>query len=399
MALDIVLGLQWGDEGKGKIVDRIGADYHCVARFQGGPNAGHTLYRDGRKHVLHQIPSGIFHPEVFCVVGNGVIIDPVTFCREIDQLDENDIPWRDRLWLSSRAHLILPTHRLIDRMSEEAKGDDRIGSTLRGITPAYVDKYAREGVRLGDLLAASYELRIEKALERHRTQLPEALWPNEETLAAFHAAVKRLREMAILNVEERLLDWHDQGAAILAEGAQGTLLDVDFGDYPYVTSSHTLAASACIGLGLPPQAVRRVLGVLKAYATRVGNGPFPTELLDERQEQLQRLGNEFGSTTGRPRRCGWLDLELIRRAARLNGVTHLALTKLDVIVQMPEFLVKETNGAYRSFTGWVEPPDASEPSAQAKEFVEFLSDNLGLPVSFLSVGPERDAVHCPAPWA
>lgn len=398
MALDIVLGLQWGDEGKGKIVDRISADYHCVARFQGGPNAGHTLYRHGRKHVLHQIPSGIFHPEVFCVVGNGVIIDPVTFCREIDQLEENDIPWRDRLWLSSRAHLILPTHRQIDRMSEEAKGDDRIGSTLRGITPAYVDKYAREGVRLGDLLATGYERRIEKALTRHRAQLPEALWPDEESLAAFHAAVKRLREMDILNVEERLLDWHDQGAAILAEGAQGTLLDVDFGDYPYVTSSHTLAASACIGLGLPPQAVRRVLGVLKAYATRVGNGPFPTELLDERQERLQRLGNEYGSTTGRPRRCGWLDLELIRRAVRLNGVTHLALTKLDVIVQMPEFEVKQTDGEFRRFTGWTEPANAAEPSSNAKEFVEYLSDNLRLPVSFLSIGPERDAVHCPAPW-
>ncbi len=399
MPLDVVLGLQWGDEGKGKLVDRLSAAYRCVARFQGGPNAGHTLYRNGVRHVLHQIPSGIFHEEVICVIGNGVIIDPITFYTEITALDGLGVAWRDRLWLSDKAHLILPTHRLLDRLSEDAKGEARIGSTLRGIGPAYVDKYAREGLRLGDLLAADYRHRIESGLQRHLDHLPSELHPPAEDLEAFWAACQCLSQLDIRPVEEALLDWHDAGADILAEGAQGTRLDIDFGDYPFVTSSHTLSASACLGLGLPPQAIRRVLGVFKAYATRVGNGPFPTELHGEQADRLQRLGHEFGSTTGRPRRCGWLDLPLLRQAIRLNGVTHLALTKVDVIAQLPEFQTLGVDGQWHRFGGWNPENDREQLSEPACRFVDFLRLQLGCPVAWVSVSPERDAVHSVADWA
>ena len=399
MPLDVVLGLQWGDEGKGKLVDLMGSAYRCVARFQGGPNAGHTLYRNGIKHVLHQIPSGIFHDEVICVIGNGVIIDPITFGAETAALDALGIGWRERLWLSDKAHLILPTHRVLDQLSEDAKGAARIGSTLRGIGPAYVDKYAREGLRLSDLLAPDYRARLERGLGKHMERLPAELHPESAPLEAFFAACESLRQLDIRPVEETLLDWHEAGADILAEGAQGSRLDIDFGDYPYVTSSHTLSASACLGLGLPPQSIRRVLGVFKAYATRVGNGPFPTELQGEAADRLQRLGKEFGSTTGRARRCGWLDLPLLRQAIRLNGVTHLALTKIDIIAQLPEFQVLGVDGNWHRFEGWDPTNDREQLGESAVRFVEFLASELERPVAWVSVSPERDAVHSPTAWA
>lgn len=331
--VDALLGLQWGDEGKGKIVDYLADQYQVIARFQGGPNAGHTLYIQGKKVVLHTIPSGVFHPGIMNVIGNGVVIDPVSFQQECEEIEAHGVDLKKVLLISQRAHLILPTHKALDKASELSKGINKIGSTLKGIGPTYMDKTGRNGLRVGDILQADFKSRYDALKEKHLFLLQQLNFNEDirEWEEAFFASLEPLRKYTILPVEYYIDEQIRSGRSILAEGAQGTMLDIDFGTYPFVTSSNTVTAGLCTGLGIAPKWVNKVYGISKAYCTRVGSGPFPTELLDETGERLRTNGHEFGSTTGRPRRCGWIDLVALQYACMVNGVSDLILTKADVM--------------------------------------------------------------------
>src|SRR3954466_8507643 len=333
--VDVILGLQWGDEGKGKIVDYFAANYDVIARFQGGPNAGHTLYvgKENTKIVLHQIPSGVFHQGAVNLIGNGVVLDPVTLRREADTVAKFGVDLKKNLFISERTNVILPTHRALDKASETSKGTEKIGSTLKGIGPAYMDKTGRNAIRVGDILDKSFTTNYIKLRLKHQRLLDNfhfnediSEWEDE-----FFDAIEFLRTLNIVNGEYFLNDKISQGQKILAEGAQGSMLDIDFGTFPYVTSSNTISAGVCTGLGVAPQKIREVMGVTKAYCTRVGGGPFPTELFDEQGEELRKIGSEFGATTGRPRRCGWIDLVALQYACMINGVTKMVMTKADVL--------------------------------------------------------------------
>ncbi|MFM2206041.1 MAG: hypothetical protein RL213_16 [Bacteroidota bacterium] len=416
MSVDVLLGLQWGDEGKGKIVDVLTPGYNVVARFQGGPNAGHTLEFEGIKHVLHTIPSGIFREETVNVVGNGVVIDPVTLKREIDALLKMNVPVGERLFISRKANLILPTHRLLDAASEALKGADKIGSTLRGIGPTYMDKTGRNGLRAGDIEASDFKARYEKLRKKH-LELLKAMGHTGDGLPAaeaeFFAAIDYMRTLNLVDSEHLINGFIRSHRTILAEGAQGSLLDIDFGSYPFVTSSNTVTAGACTGLGVAPRHIGKVYGIFKAYCTRVGSGPFPTELTDATGDALRKAGNEFGATTGRPRRCGWLDLPALKYAIMLNGVTDLCMTKPDVLSGFDEIKVcthYEINGerldfmpydivhtevrpCYTTLRGWqADLTGIQEESDFPKElagYIAWLEEELDLPVSIVSVGPDR----------
>lgn len=424
MKIDVLLGLQWGDEGKGKIVDVLTPQYDIIARFQGGPNAGHTLQIAGDKHVLHTIPSGIFHPEKINIIGNGVIADPYILSQELARLVAKGVDPRLNLRISKRAHLILPTHRMLDAAYETAMGAGKIGSTLKGIGPCYTDKTARYGLRFGDILAADFSEKYNKLKQRHINILASYNFNHEEQLIDkmsfseyeknWFAAVEELRSFPLIDSELYINKALAEGKTILAEGAQGSLLDVDFGSYPYVTSSNTITAGVCSGLGVPPSAIGKVFGVFKAYCTRVGSGPFPTELEDATGEQLRQNGREFGSTTGRPRRCGWLDLPALRYAIMLNGVTDLVMMKSDVMNDFETINIctgYEVNGqtvqdlTYETLSNKVKPLYISLPGwnqslsdihsysglpEKLKEYTDFIEKDAGLPVKILSLGPGRE---------
>jgi len=416
--VDVILGLQWGDEGKGKIVDYFAHNYDVVARFQGGPNAGHTLYVDGKKIVLHQIPSGIFHEEKTNIIGNGVVLDAVTLKRECENVAAFGVNYKKNLYISERTHLILPTHRAIDKASELSKGNEKIGSTLKGIGPAYMDKTGRNGLRVGNLLDKSFtteyiklRLKHQKILESFNFQEDISAWEEE-----FFEAIEFLREFKIVNGEYFINDKIQQGQRVLAEGAQGSMLDVDFGTFPFVTSSSTISAGVCTGLGIAPQKIKEVFGVSKAYCTRVGSGPFPTELNDETGELIRKTGSEFGATTGRPRRCGWIDLVALQFACMINGVTQIIMTKADILDNLDELNVctgYKVNGEeksyvpfqmnkvniepmYKSFEGWktdiTAMTDYNTLPRQMKNYIEFLNGFLKVPVKYISNGPGRDQI-------
>ena len=416
MKVDVLLGLQWGDEGKGKIVDVLTPKYDIIARFQGGPNAGHTLIFDGKKHVLHTIPSGVFRPGTKNVVGNGVVIDPVIFKREITQLLEAGVDPRPDLLISRRAHLITPTHRLLDAASEQAKGKAKIGSTLKGIGPTYMDKTGRNGLRVGDLTSGKFDERYHALRKKHLgllQQFPDFEFDLESVEAEWMEAAMELGQLQLIDTEHYLNEALDAGKRVLAEGAQGTMLDIDFGTYPFVTSSNTIAAGACNGLGVGPGRIGEVIGIFKAYCTRVGSGPFPTELLDATGEALREAGGEFGATTGRPRRCGWLDLVQLRYACRVNGVTQLAMMKADVLSGFDEIPVchsyqydgastqnlpygiepDEVTPDYKNHGGWQEDlTGATTEAALPKSLTNYIAmveKEMATPISIVSVGPDR----------
>lgn len=416
MGIDVILGLQWGDEGKGKIVDVLAKDYDMVARFQGGPNAGHTLKFDGKKFVLHTIPSGIFRENLLNLIGNGVVIDPITLEKEIENLEDAGVDYADRLLVSRKAHLILPTHRLLDAGAEAAKGKEKIGSTLRGIGPTYMDKTGRNGLRVGDITLPDFEKRYTALKNKHLELVkiyPEIDFDLEAEEKKWMDSLAKLRSLKHVDGEYYINQALKDGKKILAEGAQGSMLDIDFGTYPFVTSSNTVTAGVCIGLGVAPSTIGEVIGITKAYCTRVGAGPFPTELHGEKGEFLRKEGAEFGATTGRPRRCGWIDLPQLRYTIMLNGVTQLVITKIDVLNefdkieatthydidgkttnQLPYDLVgtplKPVN---KSFAGWkksLEGVTEYENLPQtAQDFVVALEANLETPVTMISTGPER----------
>ena len=415
--VDLLLGLQWGDEGKGKIVDVLTSNYDIIARFQGGPNAGHTLEFDGNKHVLHTIPSGIFHENAKNVVGNGVVIDPVIFAKELEKLAPYGMNLADKLLISRKAHLILPTHRLLDAASEAAKGSKKIGSTLKGIGPTYMDKTGRNGIRVGDLEFSDWKDRYRQLANKHLQMIENyhvALDFDLDSLEKeFFAAVEVLTSLPLIDSEQYFAEAQKQGKKILAEGAQGSLLDIDFGTYPFVTSSNTTAAGACTGLGIAPNKIENVIGIFKAYATRVGSGPFPTELFDADGETLGRVGNEFGATTGRPRRCGWIDLVALKYAITINGVTELNMMKADVLSGFEQIKVcthYEYNGekiahlpfdidakyvkpVYETLEGWQEDltgiKSVSELPNALNHYIEYLEKHLEVPITVVSVGPDR----------
>ena len=415
MAVDVLLGLQWGDEGKGKIVDVLTRNYHIVARFQGGPNAGHTLEFDDQKHVLHTIPSGVFHPEIANVVGNGVVIDPVIFKREVENLINHGVDVKKSLLISRKAHLILPSHCLLDAASEKAKGKDRIGSTLKGIGPTYMDKTGRNGLRVGDIELRDFKDRYRNLLRKHKQLLSHYDFEYDlaEKESQWFEAVDYLRELTLIDSEEYMNRTLREGKEILAEGAQGSLLDIDFGSYPFVTSSTTTCAGSCTGLGIAPNRIQNVYGIFKAYCTRVGSGPFPTELFDEDGQKMRDVGNEYGATTGRPRRCGWLDIPALRYAVQINGVTNLIMMKSDVLSPFEKIKIctryryqgteidhlpyavdddalepvyTELEGWQQDLTGLDNYDDAPEA---LKSYIRFIEDQVGVPVSIISVGPDR----------
>ena len=414
--VDVILGMQWGDEGKGKIVDYFAKNYDVIARFQGGPNAGHTLYVDGKKIVLHQIPSGIFHEDKVNLIGNGVVLDAITLKKECDNVAAFGVDYKKNLFISERAHLILPTHRALDKASELSKGNEKIGSTLKGIGPAYMDKTGRNGLRVGNLLDKSFttdyiklRMKHQRLLDNFNFQEDINAWEEE-----FFEAMEFLREFKIVNGEYFINEKIQKGQRVLAEGAQGSMLDVDFGTFPFVTSSNTISAGVCTGLGIAPQKIKEVFGISKAYCTRVGSGPFPTELLDETGEQLRKTGNEFGSTTGRPRRCGWIDLVALQFACMINGVTQIIMTKADILDELEELKVcngYNINGkaidyvpfqmnkvdiepVYKSFKGWQKDITAITEfdtlPAEMKTYIDYLNKFLGVPVKYISNGPGRD---------
>ncbi|HQV37399.1 MAG: adenylosuccinate synthase [Flavobacteriales bacterium] len=410
--VDVLLGAQWGDEGKGKVVDVVAPDYDVIARFQGGPNAGHTLIFDGKKHVLHTIPSGVFREGVWNLVGNGVVIDPVIFLREVKELAAAGVDVRPRLLISRRAHLILPTHRALDAASEADKGKGKIGSTLKGIGPTYMDKTGRNGLRVGDIERPDLKARYDTLVAKHQRLFSiydhHVEWRDQEK--EWLDAVQALRSFTLVDSEHWLDQQLGDGRSVLAEGAQGTLLDIDFGTYPFVTSSNTISAGACTGLGVGPSRIGTVIGIFKAYCTRVGSGPFPTELHDDVGEHIRKAGNEFGSTTGRPRRCGWLDLPALRYAVMINGITELAMMKADVLSGMGTIRVctryrvngKETDRLPFDITGDMEPHytdlpgwgelDAGRPlPPEAEAYIRFVEKATGVPVRIVSVGPDRSA--------
>lgn len=417
MAVDLLLGLQWGDEGKGKIVDVLTSKYNIIARFQGGPNAGHTLVFNGKKHVLHTIPSGIFHKDTINLVGNGVVIDPVIFNKELDKLEEQHVDYKKTLLISRKAHIILPTHRLLDAASEASKGKAKIGSTLKGIGPTYMDKTGRNGIRVGDIEMPDWKEKYRALADKHETMIDfydvDIQYDLKELENEFFKSVEVLKTLTFIDSEEYLHQAQKEGKTILAEGAQGSLLDIDFGTYPFVTSSNTTAAGACTGLGIPPNKIAEVYGIFKAYTTRVGSGPFPTELFDEVGETMGRVGNEFGATTGRSRRCGWLDLVALRYACQVNGVTKLIMMKGDVlsgfktlkvctaytykgeeIAHLPYNIEPEyITPVYTEFDGWnedlTEMTDASKMPKALVAYIEFLEKELDIPITIVSVGPDR----------
>ncbi|MBN4085444.1 adenylosuccinate synthase [Flavobacteriaceae bacterium AH-315-B10] len=417
MAVDLLLGLQWGDEGKGKIVDVLTTNYNIIARFQGGPNAGHTLVFNGMKHVLHTIPSGIFHDDAINLVGNGVVIDPVIFKNELGKLDEQNINYTKSLRISRKAHLILPTHRLLDAASEIAKGKAKIGSTLKGIGPTYMDKTGRNGIRVGDLELENWKEKYRALANKHERMIDfhnvDLQYNLDELEIDFFKAIETLKALTFIDSEEYLHQALNKGKSILAEGAQGSLLDIDFGTYPFVTSSNTTAAGACTGLGVAPNKIGEVFGIFKAYTTRVGSGPFPTELFDEDGETMGRVGQEFGATTGRSRRCGWLDLVALRYACQINGVTQLMMMKGDVlsgfktlkvctaynykgefITHLPYNIEAENvTPIYTEFKGWSEDLTKMEKDSQLpkelNDYIAFLEEELDIPIKIVSVGPDR----------
>jgi adenylosuccinate synthase len=410
--VDVILGAQWGDEGKGKVVDVVAPDYAVIARFQGGPNAGHTLIFDGKKHVLHTIPSGVFRKGVWNLVGNGVVIDPVIFLREVRDLEAVGIDVRAHLLISRRAHLILPSHRALDAASEADKGKGKIGSTLKGIGPTYMDKTGRNGLRVGDIERANFRAYYDALTAKHERLSniydTRVEWRGKEQ--EWLDAVEQLRGFNLVDSEQWLQEQLVAGKSVMAEGAQGTLLDIDFGTYPFVTSSNTVSAGACTGLGIGPSRIGKVIGIFKAYCTRVGSGPFPTELEDAMGERIRAAGNEFGATTGRPRRCGWLDLPALRYAVMINGVTELAMMKADVLSGLGDVQVctayrvhgKETahfpydlsdgvEPVYTAMPGWGELDPAKPLPPEAEAYIDFIERTVGVPVRIVSVGPDRKA--------
>ncbi|MGB3590069.1 MAG: adenylosuccinate synthase [Nonlabens sp.] len=417
MAVDLLLGLQWGDEGKGKIVDVLTSNYDIIARFQGGPNAGHTLEFDGIKHVLRTIPSGIFHEKSTNVIGNGVVIDPVVFIQELDGLDQFGIDYKSKLIISRKAHIILPTHRLLDAASETSKGKAKIGSTLKGIGPTYMDKTGRNGIRVGDLEIEGWKDKYRALANKHQALISfhdvDIQYNLQEMESEFFAAIERLKELTFIDSEEFLQQAQRNKKTILAEGAQGSLLDLDFGTYPFVTSSTTTAAGACTGLGVAPNQIGEVYGIFKAYTTRVGSGPFPTELFDKVGEKMARVGHEFGAVTGRARRCGWLDLVALKYTCMINGVTQLMMMKGDVLSGFKELKIctaykyrGETihhlpynidadlvEPVYTSFPCWKEDLTTMRSEQEFPEelnnYISFLEKELHIPITVVSVGPDR----------
>ncbi|MDR1341844.1 MAG: adenylosuccinate synthase [Prevotellaceae bacterium] len=418
MKVDVVIGLQWGDEGKGKIVDVLTPKYSVVARFQGGPNAGHTMEFDGKKFVLHTIPSGIFRDGTTNLIGNGVVVDPAILMGEVEKLNAAGVPTKGRILLSKKAHLILPTHRMLDAAQEAAKGGAKIGSTLKGIGPAYTDKIGRAGLRVGDVLHPDFEKKYDALKQKHLALLKQLSYPlnveeEEQEEKKWKQSIDRLRaEFTIVDSEYEVNSLLKKGN-ILAEGAQGSMLDVDFGSYPFVTSSNTVCAGACTGLGVAPCKIGEVIGIFKAYCTRVGSGPFPTELHDEVGEEMRRQGCEFGSTTGRPRRCGWLDLVALKYSIMVSGATQLFMMKADVMDGFDSIKVAvgyKINGAatdrypyevdmpvepiYREFKGWKQPISGSRTEKDLPQelmnYVKFIEEQTGVPVKFISVGPDRE---------
>ena len=418
MFVDLLLGLQWGDEGKGKIVDAISKNYSIISRFQGGPNAGHTIKFGSNTHVLHTIPSGIFHKKLVNVIGNGVVIDPIIFHHEILNLDKNDINFKKNLLISKKAHLIIPTHCLLDKASEISKGVKKIGSTLKGIGPTYMDKTGRNGIRVGDLMQSGWKNQYFKLRDKHLNiinNLNVDLSFNLEKLEKkFFNSLRFLKNFSFIDSEIYLHDSLKEGKRVLAEGAQGSMLDIDFGTYPYVTSSNTTAAGACNGLGVPPSKMKKVIGVFKAYTTRVGSGPFPSEIFDEIGEKIGKVGNEFGATTGRPRRCGWLDLVSLKYAVDINGVSELAIMKSDVMSGISKVKIctsynlygKETSRmpfsldtenlspVYTEFEGWNEDLTnikyESQLPSSLNKYISFIEEKLGIPIKIISLGPKRN---------
>jgi adenylosuccinate synthase len=417
MAVDLLLGLQWGDEGKGKIVDVLTSKYNIIARFQGGPNAGHTLEFDGIKHVLRTIPSGIFHENSTNVIGNGVVIDPVVFVQELEGLDKFNLDYKSKLIISRKAHIILPTHRLLDAASEASKGKAKIGSTLKGIGPTYMDKTGRNGIRIGDLELPSWKDKYRALANKHEAMISfynvDVQYDLKEMETEFFKSIEVLKELQFIDSEEYLYQAQKSGKSILAEGAQGSLLDIDFGTYPFVTSSNTTAAGACTGLGVAPNQIGDVYGIFKAYTTRVGSGPFPTELFDKVGEDMARIGREFGAVTGRARRCGWLDLVALKYACQVNGVTKLMMMKGDVlsgfktlkictaykykgetITHLPYNIEPENiQPIYSDFSGWKEDltkmTDKSQFPKALNDYIDFLEKELEIPIHVVSVGPDR----------
>jgi adenylosuccinate synthase len=414
--VDVLLGLQWGDEGKGKIVDVLTPKYDIVARFQGGPNAGHTLEFNGTKHVLHTIPSGIFHEHVTNIVGNGVVIDPIVFATEIEKLKAKNVNVAARLLISKKAHLILPTHKLLDAASEAEKGKSKIGSTLKGIGPTYMDKTGRNGLRIGDILSENFIEKYNTLVEKHKKMLShfQFEYSLDEMETAWFEGIEVLKTLTFIDSENYLHKAIREDKKILAEGAQGSLLDIDFGSYPFVTSSNTVAAGACTGLGVAPNSIGSAFGIFKAYCTRVGSGPFPTELDNEVGERMRKEGNEFGSTTGRARRCGWLDIPALRYACRLNGITELYMMKADILSIFEEIHVcthYKINGVqtdempYDLLDGKVEPVYTTLKGWNAdltqirtieafpqelSDYIAFIEKELEIPITYVSVGPDRE---------
>ena len=416
--VDVLLGLQWGDEGKGKIVDYFAPHYDIIARFQGGPNAGHTLYVDGKKMVLHQIPSGIFHQNTVNIIGNGVVLDPVTLKRECDAVAAFGIDVKKNLFISDKTNIIVPTHRALDKASELSKGESKIGSTLKGIGPAYMDKTGRNALRVGDLLDKTFTTQYIKLRLKHQKLLDNfhfiediSAWEEE-----FFEALEFLKTLNVINCEYYINDEISKGKKVMAEGAQGSMLDIDFGTFPFVTSSNTISAGVCTGLGISPKKINEVFGVTKAYCTRVGGGPFPTELDDATGEELRKIGSEFGATTGRPRRCGWIDLVALKYACMINGVTQVIMTKADVLDSFEELKVctaYDINGTettqipyhisrakispvLKSFPGWhtdtTAMHDAAELPSTMNTYVDFINQYIGAPVKYVSNGPGREQI-------
>ena len=417
MAVDLLLGLQWGDEGKGKIVDVLTSSYDIIARFQGGPNAGHTLEFEGNKHVLHTIPSGIFHPKAVNLIGNGVVIDPIVFMKEIEALEPYNIDFKKKLLISKKAHLILPTHRLLDAASEASKGKAKIGSTLKGIGPTYMDKTGRNGIRVGDIMAVDWEDKYKRLTKKHIGMLKSyntsVEFDLEDLEINFFKSIKALKKFELVDSEQYLIEAQKKGSKILAEGAQGSLLDIDFGTYPFVTSSTTTAAGACTGLGVAPNKIKEVFGVFKAYVTRVGSGPFPTELFDSNGKTMAEIGNEFGSTTGRARRCGWIDLVALKYCIHINGVTQLMMMKGDVLSGFDKIKVctayqtesgeidylpydiasQDIKPVYDELPGWHKDltgiTDLNEFPENFNNYIAYLEEALKTPIKIVSVGPDR----------
>ena len=417
MGVDVILGLQWGDEGKGKIVDAITSNYDIIARFQGGPNAGHTIEFDGHKHVLHTIPSGIFNKDSINIIGNGVVIDPGIFLKEINGLKKFNIDLNSKLFISKRAHIILPTHKIIDATSEASKGKKKIGSTLKGIGPTYMDKTGRNGIRVGDIIEDNWLTKYDNLKEKHLNLISNFNQKVDISLdqleAEFFEGIKCLKSFNLIESENYLNRSISEGKKILAEGAQGSLLDIDFGTYPFVTSSNTTSAGACSGLGVPPNKIKNIRGIFKAYTTRVGSGPFPTELFDSIGKKIREVGHEFGATTGRDRRCGWLDLVALKYSIQINGVTELNIMKSDVLSSIGKLLVctsytidgeqvdffpyditsKDITPNYIEFKGWdmdiTEVKNEDELPDELIDYIDYIESFVDVPIKLISVGPDR----------